>query len=320
VEKQAQISSPQSTGFDDASSLEELAAQHGVTAISDFDSLLGKPSGDNEPADEFLTAPYSRNMEATYENFVAECPHCESRNIFNRASDLRTFQPILLRTVECEACHHPFKIGNDSANAAHEMLLYACFAFIERKEYMQCALSVAEAYEVFFRHFLYVQLVYRPFAIDGSHRLPELEDLMKLLYERVRQLPFGAMREVFLRLVVDKVAPVSIADAKAKIASLPGNSRSAWSVPQKDIHAVPDEGLKGLLLRLQDVTANELRNDVVHKDAKRPTRNEAVRAHDEAREILHGLTVRLGLGYDVNWYMAKARRAGSQAKPSSFLA
>src|SRR5271157_5166815 len=46
-----------------------------------------------------MTVPYSRNMDPTYENFMAECPHCDAGNIFNRASDLRTFRPIDLRTV-----------------------------------------------------------------------------------------------------------------------------------------------------------------------------------------------------------------------------
>ena len=97
--------------------------------------------------------PYSKKMEQTYENFVADCPDCGMRNIFNRASDLQTFEPIGFRTVICQACQRPFNINNDAINAAHEMLLSGCFALIERKEYMQCVLSVAQAYEVFFSHF-----------------------------------------------------------------------------------------------------------------------------------------------------------------------
>ena len=34
-------------------SFEELAAQHGVTPIDDFESLLGKPSPEDESAEEF---------------------------------------------------------------------------------------------------------------------------------------------------------------------------------------------------------------------------------------------------------------------------
>lgn len=54
MEKHTQTSSHQS-GVDDARPLEELAAQQGVAPIDDFDSLIGKPSPDDEPLDEFQT-------------------------------------------------------------------------------------------------------------------------------------------------------------------------------------------------------------------------------------------------------------------------
>jgi len=85
---------------------------------------------------------------------VEDESNCGVRNTFNRASDLQTFQPIGLKTVTCQACKALFNIKNDTITAAHEMLLFGCYAFIERKEYMQCVLSVAQAYEVFFSHFI----------------------------------------------------------------------------------------------------------------------------------------------------------------------
>jgi hypothetical protein len=43
--------------------------------------------------------PYSTNTEATFENFIAACPICGFGNIFNRASDFRTFEPVDFREV-----------------------------------------------------------------------------------------------------------------------------------------------------------------------------------------------------------------------------
>src|ERR1035438_4505813 len=249
---------------------------------------------------------YSAAVEPTYENFVAGCPHCGANNIFNRASDLRTFQPIRLRTVPCQGCDRPFKINKDSADAAHQMLLSACYTFIERKQYMQCVLGVAQAYEVFFGHFLYVQLIYRAFAKDSSHDLRCLSHLKNQLYERVQQFTFEPMRRLFLRLVVDGVAPASLADAKAAIDALP--KKKVSFVPRQSIEAVPDDRLKALLLLLQDAEANKLRNQVVHKDAYRPKLDEAKRVHEEALQILGGLTVHLRLGYDASWYMGEPGR------------
>ncbi len=146
-------------------------------------------------------------MEPAYENLIADCPMCGVRNIFNRASDLQTFEPVGLRAVICQVCKGPFNISNDAINAAHEMLLFGCFALVERKEYMQCVLSVAQAYEVFFSHFMHVQMIYRAYARDGSHDLPHLNRLRQQLYERVHKLTFAPMRSLFLRHVVDAVRP-----------------------------------------------------------------------------------------------------------------
>jgi len=121
--------------------------------------------------------PYSRRVDSTYENFIADCPKCGARNTFNRASDLRTFRPIAFRTVTCQTCRGPFNINRDAINPAHEMLLLGCFASVERKEYMQCVLSVAQAYEVFFSHFMHVQLIYRAYAHEGSDDLERLNRL-----------------------------------------------------------------------------------------------------------------------------------------------
>ena len=262
--------------------------------------------------------PYSRNMESTYENFLADCPNsnCGVRNTFNRASDLQTFKPIGFKTVTCQACKQPFNINNDTVNAAHDMLLLGCFAFIERKEYMQCVLSVAQAYEVFFSHFLHVQLIYRPYANDGSRNLSHLNRLLQQLYDRIHLFTFVPMRCLVLRLLVGGIPPASLAAAEVEIKRLlkrpqdvhdPAAPKKTRAYERKDI-LMPDGPLKELLLRLLDADVNELRNLVVHKDAYRPTREEATRVHKEAREVLHGLTARLGLGYDINWYMSEAGR------------
>jgi hypothetical protein len=51
--------------------------------------------------------PYSTNTEGTYENFIAVCLVCRHRNVFNRATDLCTFdrsrsRPLLARTRPAE--------------------------------------------------------------------------------------------------------------------------------------------------------------------------------------------------------------------------
>jgi hypothetical protein len=217
-----------------------------------------------------------------------------------------------VRTVICQACQSPFNINNDAINAAHEMLLSGCFELIERKEYIQCVLSVAQSYEVFFSHFMYVQLIYRAYAHEGSRDLPHLNRLTQQLYDRMHLFTFERMRRLFLRLVVGTAAPPSLAEAGVAIEHLPNGTKAPpKDVPdplRQDIENMPDEPLRALLLRLLDADVNKLRNRVVHKDAHRPTREEATHAYEEAREILFALTARLRLGYDAYWYINGAGR------------
>jgi hypothetical protein len=250
--------------------------------------------------------PYSTNTEATFENFIAACPICGFRNIFNRASDFRTFEPMDFREVTCQECSRPFNINGDAINAAYEMLLFDCRELIERKQYMRCVLNAAQAYEVFFNHFLYVQLVYRPFANDGSRDLARLNQLMSVLCKRVRNLSFRPMRDLTLHLIVHKVAPASLGAAEAEVARIPRRQIEILPLLREHIEAVDDDRLRLLLLRLSEAGANTLRNRVVHKDASRPTQEEAQAAYKEAREILFGLTGRLRLGHDITWYIREA--------------
>jgi hypothetical protein len=131
--------------------------------------------------------------------------------------------------------------------------------------------------------------------------------LTKQLYHRVEKFTFEPMRRLVLRLAVDRAAPESLADAQAAIDALPKRN-DVPQVPRQDIEAVHEDRLRALLLLLQDADAVDLRNKVVHKEAYRPKLDEAKRVLDEAREILHGLTGHLRLGYDANWYIGMAGR------------
>ena len=100
--------------------------------------------------------PIAKNKRPSYENFVADCPLCGHECIFNRASDLHTFEPIGGLNVTClnGLCAKTFRLVSDSVNERHEMLIYDCYELLERKHYMNCILSLAQAYEVFFSLFL----------------------------------------------------------------------------------------------------------------------------------------------------------------------
>jgi hypothetical protein len=246
--------------------------------------------------------PLASNRRASYENFVAECPHCFRESIFNRASDLRTFEPIAGRDVFCLSvgCGKPFRIVGDSVNNRHEMLVYDCYELVERKHYMNCILSLAQAYEVFFSLFFRVELLYKPFGADPNPDLTEMNRLGDELQNKTKEHTFAPMRALFLQHVVNGRSPNNLAESAGVIAALPdrpGDPRDAA------IQGLGDAKLVPLLMALKATEINTLRNRVVHKHAYRPTREEAQSALDETRSILFPLTSHLQLYDDINWYM-----------------
>lgn len=250
--------------------------------------------------------PVVRIKQASYENIVAECPWCCRENIFNRASDLHTFEPIAGRDVSCQSvnCGKSFRIVGDSVNNPHEMLILDCYELLERKHYMNCILTLAQAYEVFFSLFLRVELLYKPFARDKGKDVNHLNRLAERLSEKVKRHSFVPMRALFLRQIIAEPRPANLAEAEAVISELedcPSDPKDA------ELEALGDEQLVALLKAVKSTTINTLRNQVVHRQAYRPTREEAEAALKEARSLLFPLTSRLGLYHDINWYMKRSR-------------
>jgi hypothetical protein len=254
--------------------------------------------------------PYSTDMESTYENIIAVCRVCGCRNVFNRASDLCTFEPIAFKTVICQnpSCRNDFPIKGDLINPAHQTLLFDCHDLLSAKQYMHAVLSITQAYEVFFSHYLRIELLYRPFATEGSGDRPALNLLAEQLYEAVQTFTFQPMRSLFLALAVRPTRFRSLAESEAWIKIIPRSPRRVVKVSDEQIDAVGDPELRNQLRDLAIVQIDGLRNRVVHKDAYRPTRDEAQAALSDAERVLHGLTSLLRLDGDAVWYLSEAGR------------
>jgi hypothetical protein len=254
--------------------------------------------------------PYSTDTETTYENFIAVCPVCGHRNVFNRASDLCTFEPIAFKTVVCQntPCRNKFNINGDLINPAHQALLFDCHDLLSAKQYMHAVLSITQAYEVFFSHYLRIELLYRPYAMEGSDDLPALNLLAEQLYESVQSFTFEPMRRLFLALAVQPMRFRSLAESEAWIKTILSSPRGVAKVSDEQIDALGEPQLRDRLRDLAAVQINGLRNRVVHKDAYRPTRDEAQAALNEAERVLHALTSLLRLDGDAVWYLSEAGR------------
>lgn len=238
-------------------------------------------------------------IDATHENVNANCPTCGVRNVYNRRSDLNARGPIDNATVACAACSRKFDIVGDLINPTHELLLLDCRQLFEDKRYADVILTAARAHEVFFSHFLHVQLLWRPIG-TACGALTRWNDLRAQLDAKLATSTFEPLRKLFLQMVIDQTAPRSYDEARACIDALP---KKPNQVARAAVDAVPGDRLRGRLLALYDTTIHQLRNRVVHKQAYRPTREETSREYEKASRILFGLTAELRLRGDANWYI-----------------
>ena len=257
---------------------------------------------------EVNSIPVTYVKEAGYENLVVDCPWCRCESVFNRASDLHTFEHIGGLDTQClnEKCEKPFRIVSDSVNERHEKLIFDCYYLLKRKQYMHCILNLAKAHEMFFSLFLRVELLYKPFAADFSaYGLAEVNRLSEKLEERVSGYTFAPLRRLFLQQLTIRPSPANLDEAQKAIHALPEQAKCVMGVSNKVIREEADASLKCLLIDLNRSKINELRNRVVHKRGYRPTLEETEEALDKTRSVVFPLTSRLDIRDDLNWYMRR---------------
>lgn len=252
---------------------------------------------------------YSKITNPTYENFIAICPYCDFKNIFNRVTDLKDTDPIGFKTVKClsEKCEKSFNINGDLVSPAYQMLIFDCYDLLKEKKYSYCILNLAQAFEVFFSLYLRIKLIYKPFAIQrGKTRVNEINELNKILnflYDAIKKYPYLKIRNIFINTVLSNQSNNSLEESNTFIE----NIMNLTTEPKKYlIKNISDKKLKSLLIKLKNSKIHELRNKVVHKDAYRPTLEEVEKAINKTREIVLGLSARLDAKYDdINWYLSR---------------
>jgi hypothetical protein len=250
--------------------------------------------------------PFVRANNANYENLTAQCPHCHATNIFNRATDLGTFEPIARHSVICQYanCAQPFVIGGDLINLPWQMLMLDCETLKAQKRYSSCILNLAQSFEIYFSLYLRVELLYKPYALEKSHDLMRLNSLFALFLSKIEDFTFHPMCAVFIHMILRPPAPRTLSEAEVLINELPSKRRMPEDV---EIKQLSDASLSELLLELKNATVPKLRNSVIHKHAHRPTLAEVERSQDETGHILYALDHRLGmLSDDLNHYVSLA--------------
>ena len=251
------------------------------------------------------SVPYATDKETNYENFIAICPHCYFKNIFNRITDLRDTNPIAFREVRClnDSCRKQFNINGDSLNAAYETLIFDVYSLKEEKKYSYCILNLAQSFEVFFSLYLRIMLLYKPFAAQ-KEEIEKFNELSSLLFKTIKDYTYAKMRNIFINTVLSKKPVNNLSEAQIRIEEL---SSLVAEPSDATINYEVNHDLRTLLMELKRSGVAKMRNNVVHKHAYRPTLSEVESAIDETRRIIFGLATRLDARIDdINWYLKRA--------------
>lgn len=246
-----------------------------------------------------MSIPYSEEVDFTYENIIAVCPHCHRPSVLNRATDLKDFSPVAFKEVKCLStnCAKHFNINGDRINPPHAFLLFECRRLINEKRLMHCIVNIATSFESFFSHYLRVEIVYRPSVNQSIERINEVASN---LYITIKGFTYLSMRNIFIRMVVGDHKINDLTDSERLIPTLPDLKTNP---PDSLLKTYSNRQISDLLMQLKKSEIGEVRNQVVHKRAFRPDLQLAERLLAEARKIIFGLQYILDVGAnDINWY------------------
>jgi hypothetical protein len=248
-----------------------------------------------------MTNLYALKTKPNYENFIAECPYCKEENIFNRASQLETFEYIDCKEVECFKCKQKFNIKGDYVGEKHEYLIYDCYELLKQKRYMYCIINLCIACEAFFLKGIEVKLLWEPWKqklFQGDTEI--FNHYSDKLYKKTHDYTYSKLLNVFFDLYLKNRSfhsqmsiddYMNVIDCFAKI-----------EPKDEDIQKYHDPETRDLFMNLKKLKINKIRNDVAHKCAFRPTLQDAEKYRKEVQSIIFGLQTMLKMKHETTYF------------------
>jgi hypothetical protein len=243
-----------------------------------------------------MSYPYANQFDTNYENYNAVCPICSFRNIYNRASDLRTFEVIEFMTVKCFDCNNFFNIAYDLINPVYEYLIFDCHELKVQKRYMYCILNLSQAIEVFLSYCIEVRLVLQPDKDRIILTAKGFDEISAQFQKAIKGCAFQDLKNILINLFLEDafVSEISIRNFITKL-----EDRCSRDNPKKrerkdqEIRDHLALDLANLFIKLKNLQVIPIRNRIVHKDAYRPTLAEVESCQREVEEVVRGLVKNL---------------------------
>ena len=248
-----------------------------------------------------MTNLYALKTKINYENFIAKCPYCKEENIFNRASDLKTFEYIDCKEVVCFECKQKFYIKSDLVSEKHEYMIYDCCALLKQKKYMYCIINLCVACEAFFLKGIEIKLLWEPWKRKLFQRDTEIfNHYSDKLHKKTQDYSYSKLLNVFFDLYLKNrsfLSQMSIDDYMNLI-----DCFAKIEPKDEDIQKYHDPETKDLFMRLKKLKINKMRNNVAHKCAFRPTRQDVEKYLEEERSVVFGLQTRLKMKHETTYF------------------
>ena len=246
-----------------------------------------------------------RCHKTDYENLYAYCPSCGKENIYNRATDIATFEPISRERVQCVYCRYSFPIGNDMLGEKYEYMILDCHVLLKLKKYMYCIINLCQACEAFFMKGITIKLLFQPWRAgifgqeDGiySENRTELgcydvfNQYSGQIQKAVRNYAYNKLRNVCFDLYLIDKAFSARTDIDEYLKVIDCYARIEPS--DADIESKSTNENRDLFIKLRNLGIGEMRNKVVHKEAYRPTKDEAEKCLEEVHTVVIGLKATL---------------------------
>lgn len=190
----------------------------------------------------------ARIQSPDYETVTAQCDHCDATCVSNQIDDIGEPGPYSGLYVLCFECHEQFWINCDVVNPAYKFFIFDAYEHFERKRYMPCIASLAQAWEVFFSMFAAANYLYRPFfaTLSDNRNIAQLNHLHNKLYQSISKSGFFQLRNLLINTLLDQVHPATLQESEATISLI--ESEHFGNTPKdKAIRAFADANIRDII-------------------------------------------------------------------------
>lgn len=227
-----------------------------------------------------------------YEAARLTCSRCGMAQVFHRGDDIGDFGPIDGKEVACSECGTAIWLSGDWVFPPEQFLLMEANRLIAEKRYMSAVLLSAQSYEVFGARFLREVLVDAPTKAeapvpDGETLSARLNRRMEKLSDHIGKLTWEPLQKA-VRKVVAGYPRILGVNPDCIVETALGSGNRNVAADGDPIETSPEF----LAVWMRNTSRRpgqpaNLRNKIVHKEAYRPSGEEARFCLSEVNWMLH---------------------------------